>query len=208
MGQFAVLFGNLLAHGLPLEWSLGPTGQPHADPTEQPDQWWTPLTALRMGGRADSSSTMSVARFPETLTVLSVSGNVTLMTTVALANSAATRRVRQHRATAGLIRVEVEVPTRDDALAVRRFAQVRRRANETSPPAVEMLPASTATDVAAVLMGMDAARQEIALLFGRALTQAADPDMLMRGRRVALNFAAAVAQRHRDMVVRDDDGSH
>jgi hypothetical protein len=71
-----------------------------------------------------------------------------------------------------------------------------------------MLPASTATDVAAVLKGMDAARQEIALLFGRALAQAADPDMLVRGRRVALNFADAVAQRHRDMAVRDGDGSH
>jgi len=35
-------------------------------------------------------------------------------------NSATTNRVRQHRATAGLIRVEVEVPSREDALAIRR----------------------------------------------------------------------------------------
>ena len=130
------------------------------------------------------------------------------MTRVATANSAATRRVRQHRTTAGLIRVEVEVPTRDDALAVRRFAQVRRKAKETPPPAVEMSPDSTATDVAAVLMGLDAAGREIALLFGQALALAADPDMLVRARRVALDFADAVAQRHRDMVLRNDDGSH
>ena len=40
-------------------------------------------------------------------------------------------RVQQRRLRAALIRVEVEVPTRDDALAVRRFAQARRRAQES-----------------------------------------------------------------------------
>jgi hypothetical protein len=52
------------------------------------------------------------------------------------------------------------------------------------------------------LAGMDAARQEIALLFGQALARTTDPDMLARGRRVALNFADAVAQRRQDTVLR------
>jgi hypothetical protein len=39
-----------------------------------------------------------------------------------------TSRVQRHRANAGLIRVEVEVPTAEDAHTVRRFAQARRRA--------------------------------------------------------------------------------
>ena len=126
-------------------------------------------------------------------------------------NNAATSRVRQHRATAGVLRVEVEVPTREDALAVRRFAQARRRARESTPaPTVDPSPAPTATtgdDLAAVLAGMDAVRQAIALQFGQALTQTTDPDMLARGRRVALNFADAVAQRRRGLALRDDDGA-
>lgn len=131
----------------------------------------------------------------------SVSGN----------NNTATGRVRQHRATAGLIRVEVEVPTSEDALAVRRFAQARRRAGERAPlPTADVLPAPNATtrdDLAAVLAGLDAVRQAIALQFWQALSQTTDPDMLARGRRVALNFADAVAQRRRDGALRDDDGA-
>ena len=55
----------------------------------------------------------------------SVSGN----------NNASTGRVTQHRATAGLIRVEVEVSTREDALAVRRIrpgSQAARRRSATA----------------------------------------------------------------------------
>jgi hypothetical protein len=108
-----------------------------------------------------------------------------------------------------MIRVEVEVPTRDDALTVRRFARARRRARESTPlPAMDASPAPTAgnpDDLAAVVMGMDPARQAVALLFGQALART-DPDMLARGRRIALNFADAVAQRRRAMVLRSDDG--
>jgi len=150
--------------------------------------------------------------FPETLTIAGVSGNMIYVPiAVSGTNNAATSRVRQHRATAGVLRVEVEVPTREDALAVRRFAQARRRARESTPaPTVDPSPAPTATtgdDLAAVLAGMDAVRQAIALQFGQALTQTTDPDMLARGRRVALNFADAVAQRRRGLALRDDDGA-
>ena len=148
--------------------------------------------------------------FPETLTGVTVSGNMHRMSGPTPENSAATNRVRQHRATSGMIRVEVEVPTPEDALAVRRFAQARRRAKETPPPPpAGMSPASTASargNLAAVTVDMDAVRQGIVLLFGQALAQATDPDMLARGRRVALNFADAVAQRCRDAVFSGDGG--
>ena len=101
--------------------------------------------------------------------------------------------------------------TREDALAVRQFAQVRRRLGEGAPlPTADMSPAPNATtgdDLAAVLAGMDAARQAIALRFVQALAQTTDPDMLVRGRRVALNFADAVAQRRLHGALRDDDGA-
>lgn len=125
-------------------------------------------------------------------------------------NNAATDRVRQHRATAGVIRVEVEVPTREDALMVRRFARTRRRATETPLPAVGTQPAAAATaanELGAVLATMDAVRQAIMLKFGEALADATEPDMLTRGQRVALNFADFVAQRHRDMALRAGDVS-
>ena len=117
-------------------------------------------------------------------------------------NSAATHRVRQHRARSGLIRVEVEVPAPEDALAVRRFAQGRRRAKDTPPPATP-LPPEAATDIATTLAAMDADRRESVLLFAQALAETMAPDLLARGRRVALNFAEAVAQRRRDMALRD-----
>ncbi len=144
------------------------------------------------------------------MTAARVSGNMITMTTpVSRNNSAATHRVRQHRATAGMIRVEVEVPTRDDALAVRRFAQACRRARESTPlPAVGTPPAPTTgnpDDLPVVLTGLDATRLAVALLFGQALAQATEPDMLARGRRVALNFADAVALRRRGMALRDND---
>jgi hypothetical protein len=149
--------------------------------------------------------------FPETLTTAAVSGNmISMPMTVSRNKSAATNRVRQHRATAGMIRVEVEVPTGDDALTVRRFAQARRRASDRpSAPAMDASTAPTGgnpDDLAGVLTGMDTARQAVALLFGQALARTTDPDMLARGRRIALNFADAVAQRRRDMALHDDDG--
>lgn len=61
-------------------------------------------------------------------------------------------------------------------------------------------------ELAAVLADVDAARQAVASLFGQALGQITDPDMLARGRRVALNFADAVERRRRDMALRDGDG--
>jgi hypothetical protein len=126
-------------------------------------------------------------------------------------SSKATRRVRQHRATAGMVRVEVEVPTPEDALAVRRFARAHRRARARTPlPTADASSAPAATppdDLVAFLAGMDAARQAIALQFWQALAQTTDPDMLARGRRVALNFADAVAQRRRDEALHDDDGT-
>jgi len=143
--------------------------------------------------------------FPVTLTISSFPETLARMAETASGNNATTRRVRQHRERAGLIRVEVEVPTPDDALAVRRFAQARRRAKETPAPAAPSPPAATA-DTGTILAAMDIDRQEIVLLFAQALAQTTAPDLLARGRRVALNFAEAVAQGRRDMALRDHDG--
>jgi hypothetical protein len=124
-------------------------------------------------------------------------------------NNAATNRVRQHRATSGMLRVEVEVPTREDALAVRRFAQGLRRARYRAPEPATDVPFAPATatrdELVAILADMDAARQATVLLFGEGVAQATEPDMLARGRRVALNFADAVALRRRGMALRDNN---
>lgn len=101
------------------------------------------------------------------------------------------------------------MPSQEDALAVRRFAQARRRTKEKAPqPIADAPPDPTAPardELVAILADMDAARQGIALMFGQALVQATEPDMLARGRRVALNFADAVAQRRRATALRHSD---
>jgi hypothetical protein len=129
--------------------------------------------------------------------------------TVSMINSGVTTRVKRHRQTTGLIRVEVEVPTRDDAAAVCRFAQARRRAREnTRSLSDDVSPAAApGGDLATILAGMDAERWAIVAQFARALGQTTDRDVLARGRRVALNFAAAVAQRCRDKALCPDDDS-
>jgi hypothetical protein len=47
------------------------------------------------------------------------------------------------------------------------------------------------------LADLDEVRREIVAHFGHALARASDPDMRVRERRIALNFADAVAQRAR-----------
>jgi hypothetical protein len=118
----------------------------------------------------------------------------------------ATSRVRRHRANAGLIRVEVEVPTAEDAHAVRRFAQARRRAaaSATVHEATAEPAAKVGDGLDILLADLDDARRGIAVQFSQALSRAVDPDMLARARRVALNFADAVAQRVRDARLRDE----
>jgi hypothetical protein len=130
---------------------------------------------------------------------MAVSGNNSLVTT----------RVRRHRASAGLIRVEVEVPTPEDALAVRRFAQARRRTagRTTTYDAPHQATATASEGLEALLAGLDDTRREIAMQFSQALTRAIDPDLVARARRVALNFAGAVGQRVCDTALQDDDGA-
>ena len=103
-------------------------------------------------------------------------------------------------------RVEVEVPTAEDAHAVRRFAHARRRATDgaTVHEATAEPAAKAGEGPDALLADPDDARRDIAIQFSQALRRATDPDMLARGRRVALNFADAVAQRARDAALREE----
>jgi hypothetical protein len=92
------------------------------------------------------------------------------------------------------------------ATRVRRFAQGRRRA-AASATVREAMPkpmAKAGEGPDALLADLDDERRDIAIQFSQALRQAGDPDMLARGRRVALNFADAVARRVRDAALRDE----
>jgi hypothetical protein len=143
--------------------------------------------------------TRFVSRYDSMESIVVVSGN----------NNQATSRVRRHRANAGRIRVEVEVPTAEDAYEVRRFAQARRRiADGAAVHEATAKPAAKAGEGPdALLADLEDARRDIAIQFSQALRRAVDPDMLARGRRVALNFADAVAQRIKDGTLRDEAGA-
>jgi len=91
------------------------------------------VTCWPRDGELDARSQLRHAcwMFPETqLRPVSGNGPTGWSMDVSGNSSHVTSRVRRHRANAGLIRVEVEVPTAEDAHVVRRFAQARRRAAE------------------------------------------------------------------------------
>ena len=127
--------------------------------------------------------------------------------TVSMINSGVTTRVKRHRQTTGLIRVEVEVPTRDDAAAVCRIRPgFRGRARENTRSLSEVgrrAPAAAASAaLATILAGMDAERWAIVAQFARALRQTTDRDACRRAADgSALDFADAVAQRCRDKAL-------
>jgi hypothetical protein len=102
-----------------------------------------------------------------------------------------TLRVRRHRAARQLVRVEVEVPTAEDARTIRHFAAERRAG---SPAAVaSLMPDDTALG--------EYPRRAIRL-FAAAVAKAANPEAIARALRVAANFSDAVDYQAR---MRDGD---
>lgn len=92
-----------------------------------------------------------------------------------------TLRVRRHRAARRLVRIEVEVPTAEDARALRHFAAERRAG---SPAAVAgLIPNDPNLD--------EDARRAIRI-FAAAVARAANPEAIARALRVAANFSDAV----------------
>jgi len=97
-------------------------------------------------------------------------------------------RVRRHRAKRALIRVEVEVPTKDDANSIRRFAEARRQnaaGNLTTAPIEPNLPL-------ALLIGMlDEPSQTIVAAFTASLVRTGSVAIRSRAARMALTLADA-----------------
>ena len=100
-------------------------------------------------------------------------------------------RVKRHRTSRKLIRVEVEVPTQVDALAVRRFAQERRRQAQgqgsTLTGVITAHPNDAVPLEELISVLTNDARGAIRL-FADALAAAKTPTLLARGLRIATNF--------------------
>ena len=92
-----------------------------------------------------------------------------------------TLRVRRHRETRRLVRVEVEVPAEADAAAIRHFAAERRAG---SPAKVAGLLPDDPT--------LDADALRAIRLFAAAVANAANPEAIARALRVAANFSDAI----------------
>ena len=104
-------------------------------------------------------------------------------------------RVKRHRAARKLIRVEVEVPTPDDAAAVRRFAQGRRRnPSQTHTPIQRPLerPTEALQPLEAIIPGLSADALVALRCFAEGLSQVRSQELLARGMRVAANYRDAV----------------
>lgn len=93
--------------------------------------------------------------------------------------------------------MEVEVPSPEDALAIRRFALSRRQApggeRESAAPPAE----AGAEDLGQVLRQLDGQAREAVRVFAAGLAASRSPAMLARAQRVAANFADAAAREAR-----------
>ncbi|MDB5361253.1 MAG: hypothetical protein JWO51_2550 [Rhodospirillales bacterium] len=99
----------------------------------------------------------------------------------------ATLRVRRHREKRAFVRVEVEVPTAEDATAIRRFA-AEQRAGATSTA----VPSGKATSIDALSLAVNGDARRAILIFAAAVGKAANPEAIARALRVATNFSDAV----------------
>ncbi|MCF3948270.1 hypothetical protein [Acidiphilium iwatense] len=102
-----------------------------------------------------------------------------------------TQRVKRHRIERGVVRVEVEVPTAEDAAAVRRFARERRESGRQARPAAS--PTDRHEDAGETLAdlidrigpnAMPALR-----VFAAGLATARTPELIARAGRIARNYA-------------------
>ncbi|SHF44858.1 hypothetical protein [Acidocella aminolytica] len=102
-----------------------------------------------------------------------------------------TERVRRYRANRDVVRVEVEVPTQDDALAVKRFARQRREAAAHPMSIMSAVPPSS-DNLADVIAELSPAARAAVETFARAVATAAEHDLIDRAVRVATNYDDAV----------------
>lgn len=102
-----------------------------------------------------------------------------------------TERVRRYRATRAAVRVEVEVPTQDDALAVKRFARQRREA-VTRPEPTASESHSNDSNITSLIANLDPTARAAVETFVQALAAATDRDLIERAGRVAANYEDAV----------------
>lgn len=98
-----------------------------------------------------------------------------------------TERVKRHRIARGIVRVEVEVPSAEDALAVRRFAQSRRQAAKRSLPAPQAEPRAEPprSGLQAVLARLPPAGLAALERFANALARAGTPSLIERAASMA-----------------------
>jgi hypothetical protein len=125
---------------------------------------------------------------------MSVSGNSAYSPFPETANSmpaCSTERVRRYRATRAAVRVEVEVPTQDDALAVKRFARQRRQAAAHPAPTTPTAHSSDA-NLTNLIADLTPAARAAVETFVQALAAAPDRDLIERAGRVAANYEDAV----------------
>lgn len=124
-----------------------------------------------------------------------------------------TQRVKRHRIERGVVRVEVEVPSAEDAAAVRRFARERRdnsrQARSAGPPTDRHEDAGETLADLVERIGPDAMSALRVFATGLAITRT--PELIARAERIARNYAdIARAQDHpsvRGVEGREDDGT-
>lgn len=110
--------------------------------------------------------------------------------------SAATERVKRHRAARGIVRVEVEVLSAEDATAVRRFARerrdrARRPGNRRAPDGID-----GGEPLESIIDRIGDRGRSVLALFAAGLVATNSAELIERAERIAMNFRD-VADMHR-----------
>lgn len=103
-------------------------------------------------------------------------------------SSAATERVKRHRAARGIVRVEVEVSSTEDAIAVRRFARecrdrARRPSNRRPPDGID-----GGEPLESIIDRIGDRGRAVLALFATGLAATTSAELIERAERIAMNF--------------------
>lgn len=112
-----------------------------------------------------------------------------------------TQRAMRHRAARGIIRVEVEVPSTEDAATVRRFARECRERARWPDNCTRQAEINGAEPLESIIDRIGDRGRVALTVFAAGLAAANNAELIERSERIALNFRDAADMQRRSSVL-------